>query len=84
MYRRPLLRTSYAQDTSILPTYFQKAAMGVFLLGLILTALGAPVLSGIPKFFLGSTWINPVTNMLPLAIAALGFTILVGVTGHVD
>lgn len=84
MFRRPLLRTSYEQDAAILPTYFQKFAMGVFILGTILTVLGAPILSAIPSFFLGSTWLNPVTNMLPLGIAALGFTILVGVTGQVS
>jgi branched-chain amino acid transport system permease protein len=58
--------------------------MFFYLLAFALTALGAPYLSGIPSFFLGSTWINPVTNMLPLAIAAVGFTILVGVTGQVS
>lgn len=83
-FGRPLLRTSYAQDAAIFPTVFQKGAMGLFLLALVLMGLGAPVLSAIPRFFLGATWINPVTNMLPLAVAALGFNILVGVTGQVS
>ncbi len=84
MLGRPLLRTAYEQDAAILPTYFQKGAMGLFLLALVFMGLGAPILSGIPEFFLGATWINPITNMLPLAIAALGFNILVGVTGQVS
>ena len=84
MYRRPLLRTAYEQDAAILPTYFQKVGMGLFLLFIVLTVLGAPVLEALPEFFLGGTWLNPVTNMVPLGIAALGFTILVGVTGQVS
>ncbi|MDH4278431.1 MAG: branched-chain amino acid ABC transporter permease [Acidimicrobiia bacterium] len=84
MFRRPLLRTAYEQDAAILPTYFQKVAMALLLLATVLTALGAPVLGAIPEFFLGGTWLNPVTNMITLGIAALGFTILVGVTGQVS
>ena len=84
MYRRPLLRTSYEQDAAILPTYFQKVAMALLVVAFVLTALGAPILSAIPAWFLGATWLNPVTNMIPLGIAALGFTILVGVTGQVS
>ncbi len=84
MLGRPLLRTSYAQDAAILPTGFQKGAMTLFGMALLLMGLGAPYLSSIPEFFLGNTWINPLTNMLPLAIAALGFNILVGVTGQVS
>ncbi len=84
MFRRPLLRTAYEQDAAILPTVFQKVAMGLLLLGTVLTALGAPVLQAIPDFFLGATWLNPVSNMITLGVAALGFTILVGVTGQVS
>ncbi|MDH3294848.1 MAG: branched-chain amino acid ABC transporter permease, partial [Acidimicrobiia bacterium] len=84
MFRRPLLRTTYEQDAAILPTYFQKVGMGLLLLATVLTVLGGPLLSAVPDFFLGSTWLNPVTNMIPLGIAALGFTILVGVTGQVS
>lgn len=84
MLGRPLLRTSYQQDTAILPSMFQKVTMGLFLLALVLATLGAPILSGIPSFFLGPTWLNPMANMMPLAIGALGFTILVGITGQVS
>lgn len=83
-YRRPLLRTAYEQDAAILPTWFQRVAFFLLVFTFGLAALGAPFLSGIPKFFLGTTWINPVTNMLPLGIAALGFFLLVGVTGQVS
>lgn len=84
MYRRPLLRTAYEQDAAILPTYFQKVGMGLLILATILTALGAPILVAFPEWLLGATWLNPVTNMITLGIAALGFTILVGVTGQVS
>ncbi len=71
----------------MLPTAFQKGAMAVFLLFLVLMGLQATdggFASAFPEWLLGSTWINPVTNLLPLAIAALGFNILVGVTGQVS
>jgi len=84
MLGRPLLRTSYEQDSALLPSAFQKGAMAALLIGLVLMGLGAPILSDIPEALLGGTWINPVTNLLPIAIAALGFNILVGVTGQVS
>ncbi len=68
----------------MLPTWFQKGALAVFLFGLVLMGLGNSFFSWLPDVLLGSTWINPVTNLLPLAIAALGFNILVGVTGQVS
>ena len=83
-FNRPLLRTSYEQDSAIFPTVFQKGAMAFFLLALVLMGLGAPYFSGFPTTLLGPTWINPVTNMLPLAIAALGINLLIGVTGQVS
>ncbi len=83
-YRRPLLRTAYEQDAAMLPTWFQRGAFFLLIFTFCLAALGAPFLSGIPSFFLGGTWINPVTNIFPLGIAALGFLILVGFTGQVS
>ncbi len=83
-FNRPLLRTSYEQDAAIFPTYTQKGMMTAFGVFLVLMGLGAPYISAVPEFFLGATWINPITNMLPLAIAALGINILVGVTGQVS
>ena len=83
-FNRPLLRTSYEQEAAIFPTYTQKGLSVAFGVFLVLMGLGAPYISGIPEFFLGPTWINPVSNMLPLAIAALGINILVGVTGQVS
>lgn len=58
--------------------------MAALLLSLVFMGLGAGPFAYIPKAVLGATWINPVTNLLPLAIAALGFNILVGVTGQVS
>ena len=68
----------------MLPTWFQKGALALFIFALILMGLGNSVFSWLPETLLGGTWINPVTNLLPLAIAALGFNILVGVTGQVS
>ena len=81
---RPLLRTSYEQDAAIFPTITQKVLAGLFVLVLVLMALGAPVLGSIPQFLLGNTWLNPVTKTLTFAVAALGINILVGVTGQVS
>ncbi len=81
---RPLLRTSYSEDTAIFPTWFQKGAASFLLLSLVLMALGAPVFGDIPKFLLGNTWLNPVSKTLTFAVAALGINILVGVTGQVS
>lgn len=83
-FNRPLLRTSYEQEAAIFPTYTQKGLSVAFGVFLVLMGLGAPYISGIPELLLGPTWINPVSNMLPLAIAALGINILVGVTGQVS
>lgn len=83
-WQRPALRGQYEQDAAMLPTYFQKGAMAFFLLALVLATLGWGPLEAIPRFFLGNTWINPMSNMMPLGIAALGYTILVGITGQVS
>ena len=87
MFGRPLLRTAYEQQTAIFPTWFQKgmaALFGLYCVIAVLQSTGGGPVSDIPAFFLGNTWINPMTNMLPLLIAALGFNILVGVTGQVS
>jgi branched-chain amino acid transport system permease protein len=84
MFGRPLLRTSYEQDAAMLPTAYQKGAMGLFLIAIGLMGLGNGWFTWLPETLLGPTWINPITNLLPLAIAALGFNILVGVTGQVS
>lgn len=84
MFGRPLLRTSYEQDAAIFPTFFQKGFFAVFILALLLMGLGNSVFAWLPDFLLGTNWINPVTNMLPIAISALGFNILLGVTGQVS
>lgn len=84
MFGRPLLRTSYSQDAAIFPTVYQKGAFALFLFAIVLMGLGNDVFAWLPETMFGGTWLNPVTNMLPLAIAALGFNILLGVTGQVS
>lgn len=83
-FGRPLLRTSYEQDAAILPSSFQRGAMGLFLASVILAVLGAPAFGAVPKAILGNTWLVPVSIMLCFAVAALGINILVGVTGQVS
>lgn len=85
-FGRPLLRTSYAEDAAIFPTFFQKGAIAVFLLVLFLMPFDLPVISQIPLVnFLGdAVWLRPVGNALIFAIAALGLNILTGVTGQVS
>lgn len=84
MFGRPLLRTSYEQDAAMLPTWFQRGGLAALLVFFVLATLGFGPFAAIPQFFLGSTWINPITNIMPLGIAALGFLILVGITGQVS
>ena len=84
VFGRPLLRTSYVQDAAIFPTYLQKVLVGLFIVSLVLTALGNGFFEAIPVYFLGNTWLSPVTLTLIFGIAALGLNILVGVTGQVS
>jgi branched-chain amino acid transport system permease protein len=58
------------------------AALAIIVLGLM--ALDAPILTSIPRFLFGNTWLNPVTATLTFVIAALGINILVGVAGQVS
>ncbi len=83
-FGRPHLRTSYEQDSAIFPTYFQKGAAGLFLIFIVLMVLGNGAAGWIPTWLFGQTWLNPLTLVLPFAIAALGFNILTGVTGQVS
>ncbi|MCB0989602.1 MAG: branched-chain amino acid ABC transporter permease [Acidimicrobiales bacterium] len=84
MLRRPLLRTTYEQDAAIFPTWFQRGAVSFLAVGCVLATLGFAFFDNVPAFFLGNRWIDPISNMMPLAIAALGFNILVGVAGQVS
>ena len=83
-FGRPLLRTSYEEDAAIFPTYLQKILVGLFVLSLILTALGNGFFEALPVWLLGNTWLSPVILTMIFAIAALGLNILVGVTGQVS
>ena len=68
---RPLLRTSYREDAAIFPTVFQKVALGIFLLLLVLMPFDLPILNQIPLYrFLGDgIWLRPVGNAMIFAIA---------------
>ncbi|MEZ5340340.1 MAG: hypothetical protein R2706_02525 [Acidimicrobiales bacterium] len=81
---RPLLRRSYAEDVRILPTAFQKGLLICSGIIVTLMAFGKFGLDGPVSWFLGNTWLDKVTLALIFAIAALGFNILVGVTGQVS
>lgn len=83
-FGRPLLRTSYEDDAAILPTWFQKGALGIFLVWVLLSVLGNTMAGVVPAWLLGNRWLDPVTLLIPYAIAALGYNILTGVTGQVS
>ena len=100
MYRRPNLYTSYEQESQLLPTWTQKVLVGAFILVLFLMPFDVPVVTepipglgwlpiigdGIPGVrFLGDPeWIRIVSQVLILAIAALGLNLLSGVAGQVS
>jgi branched-chain amino acid transport system permease protein len=83
---RPLLRTSYQQDAAMFPTMFQKVALAIFLVLLVLMPFDIPILNQIPLYrFLGdSKWLVPMGNLLIFAIAAIGINIIIGVAGQVS
>ena len=54
MFGRPNLYTSYEQETQMLPTWTQKAAMSTFVVVLFLMPFDLPIISQIPMIrFLG-------------------------------
>ncbi len=83
-YGRPLLRTSYAQDAAILPTWFQRGALVASLIYMFGMVMRWPGFAWLPDFLFGQSWLDPLTKTLIFALAALGINILVGVTGQVS
>lgn len=81
---RPNLRRSYKEDIRILPTMFQKVALGAALLAVTLMGMGWLWIDTPIVWLLGNTWLNPVTLAMIFAVAALGLNILTGVTGQVS
>ena len=86
MFGRPNLYTSYEQETQMLPTWTQKAAMAIFVVVLFLMPFDLPIISQIPfvRFLGDEEWLRIVTQVLVVAIAALGLNLLTGVAGQVS
>ena len=86
MFGRPNLYTSYEQETQILPTWTQKTTMAIFVAGLFLMPFDLPIVSQIPvvRFLGNEEWLRIVSQVLVIAIAALGLNLLSGVTGQVS
>ena len=100
MFGRPNLYTSYEQESQLLPTYTQKGLMAFFLVCLFLMPFTIPVITsdipglswlpifgdGIPLIrFLGDEdYLRIVSQVMILAIAALGLNLLSGVAGQVS
>ena len=86
MFGRPNLYTSYEQETQMLPTWTQKAAMAAFIVVLFLMPFDLPIISQIPfvRFLGDEEWLRIVTQVLVVAIAALGLNLLTGVAGQVS
>ena len=86
MLGRPNLYTSYRAETSLLPTWTQRAAMAVFVTIVVLLPFSLPIVNQLPFLrFLGDPdWIRILTQTLIFGIAALGLNLLTGVAGQVS
>jgi branched-chain amino acid transport system permease protein len=86
VYKRPNLYTSYSSEASILPTWTQRAATIVLIVGAALLPFHLPVINQIPilRYLGDSDWIRIPTGALIFAVAALGLNLLVGVAGQVS
>jgi branched-chain amino acid transport system permease protein len=87
MRGRPNLYVSYSSEMALLPTWTQRVAAIIFLALLVLIPLqsadGGGVIPGLG--FLGdSGWMRILSEVLILAIGALGLHILTGLTGQVS
>ena len=82
MLGRPNLYTSYEAETSILPTWTQRVAIGLLLLLALLLPFG--LIPGLG--FLGddASWLRLITTAVVFAIAALGLNVLTGIAGQVS
>ncbi len=86
MYRRPNLYTSYGSETSILPTWTQRAAVAVLGVVAVLLPFSLPVINQIPiiRYLGDSDWLRITTQAVIFAVAALGLNLLTGVAGQVS
>lgn len=86
MLRRPNLYTSYRSETSLLPTWTQRAMMALLAALMVLLPFHLPIINQIPvvRFIGDSDWLRILTEAVVFAIAALGLNLLTGVAGQVS
>ena len=86
MWGRPNLHTSYRSETSLLPTWTQRVAMGIFVAVMVLLPFNLPVINQLPfvRFLGDQDWLRIVTQAVIFGIAALGINLLTGVAGQVS
>ncbi|MGD9701308.1 MAG: branched-chain amino acid ABC transporter permease [Acidimicrobiia bacterium] len=86
MRGRPRLHTSYASETSMLPTWTQRIGAALLLVAALLLPFELPIINQLPFVrFLGDVnWLRLLTQAVIFAIAALGLNLLSGVAGQVS
>ncbi|HEY5875171.1 MAG TPA: branched-chain amino acid ABC transporter permease, partial [Ilumatobacteraceae bacterium] len=86
MRGRPQLHTSYASETSMLPTWTQRIAALLLLAAAILLPFDLPVINQVPlvRFLGDADWLRLLTQAVIFAVAALGLNLLSGVAGQVS
>jgi branched-chain amino acid transport system permease protein len=86
MFGRPNMFTSYEQEAQMMPTWTKKVVLGLFVLMLFLMPFDLPVINQLPfvRFLGDPEWIRISSQVLVIAIAALGLNVLTGVAGQVS
>lgn len=86
MRGRPKLYTSYAGETSLLPTWTQKVAAASLLVVAVLLPFNLPIINQLPivRFIGDEDWLRLLTQAVIFAGAALGLNLLSGVAGQVS
>lgn len=86
MFLRPNLYTSYEDETQILPTFTKKVMAVLGIATLFLMPFDLPVINQLPLIrFLGdNSWLRVMSEVMVIAIAALGLNILTGMAGQVS
>jgi len=86
VYGRPNLHTNYQSETSILPTWTQRALMSLLVVAMVLLPFNLPIINQLPfiRFIGDGDWIRLTTQAVIFAIAALGLNLLTGVAGQVS
>ncbi|MEO7397762.1 MAG: branched-chain amino acid ABC transporter permease [Ilumatobacteraceae bacterium] len=86
MRGRPNLHTSYAGETSMLPSWTQRVSIAVLVGLAVLLPFHLPVINQLPfiRFLGDEDWLRIVTQAVIFGIAALGLNLLSGVAGQVS